>query len=76
MLQVFAMGVGPTGSDEYRLDGGLVSQIVGKSGFHGFRIFQERQRIYLATVRDKLLDLGKGMRVLNVNALHDGLRAG
>jgi hypothetical protein len=76
MRLMLAMGVRPTSTHKYRFDRGRVSQIVGKGSLHGLRILQQRQRVYLAAVRDKLLYLWKGVRVLNVDTLHDGLRGG
>lgn len=76
MGQVLAMGICPTGADQYCLYRGYVSQVVCECSFHGFCILQQRQRVYLAAVGDKLLDLGKGMCVLNVDALHGGFYIG
>ena len=76
VLQVLAMGVGPSGADEDGLDGGCVVQVVCESGLHRLCVFKQLQRVCLHAGLHKVLHFLKRMWGLDVDAFDCGFRAG
>lgn len=72
--QVLAMGICTACTDEDGFDRGRVAQVFSKGEFHGFGIFEERERVRLHRGFDEVLDFLEGMRGLDVYALDGRVR--